>query len=398
MATLAAGLTLALAVLAPPPAIRPALAQGDEAGERAERERELARLRQQIAALEKRLAEQSGARTGLAAQLRQAELGLARLAQEIDTLRSRLDGYRRELAAQGERQRELDEELLGHRANLRRQLLAAHRVGRLQMLQLVLNQQDPGLVSRVLTYASYLNRARLQAIAGTRAAVRELEAVRARIEKARDGERRAHTALVAEREALQVRRAERGRLLASIEGELAQGNRRLERLRRDGEQLEELIRSLESLLADIPDNPLQAHPFRKLRGRLPWPAKGELAERYGAPRGVGDLRWRGILIAAREGNNVRAVHHGRVVFADWLPGLGLLAIVDHDDGYMSLYGYNQTLLKETGDWVGAGDIIATVGDSGGQRASGLYFEIRKNGKPVNPLRWITGRYSRAGAG
>ena len=150
----------------------------------------------------------------------------------------------------------------------------------------------------------------------------------------------------------------------------------LQGLNDDRQQLEQLLRSLSELLTDIAA-PLEQRPFPKLQGKLPWPAKGKVAVRFNTPRGLGALKWRGILIAAPMGNNVRAVHYGQVVFARWLPGFGLLLIVDHNDGYMSLYGYNEALHKEAGDWVVPGEIIATVGDSGGQSKSGLYFEIRK---------------------
>ena len=128
-------------------------------------------------------------------------------------------------------------------------------------------------------------------------------------------------------------------------------------------------------------------PFGKLKGKLPWPVVGKPSNRFGRYRNGTSLRWQGLTIPSTEGNRVEAIHSGRIVFADWLRGSGLLVIIDHGDGYMSLYAHNQSLLKEIGDWVNPGDTIATVGNSGGQQRSGLYFEIRHNGKPTDPKRW-----------
>src|SRR5690606_973826 len=134
-------------------------------------------------------------------------------------------------------------------------------------------------------------------------------------------------------------------------------------------------------------------PFPKLKGKLPWPVQGRLTGDYGEPRDGGPLKWNGVLVEAERGTPVRAIYHGRVVFAEWLAGLGLLLIVDHGDGFMSLYGHNDALLKEAGDWVAPGEPIAQVGDSGGQARVGLYFEIRRDGEPVNPHQWIAGSAS-----
>jgi len=128
-----------------------------------------------------------------------------------------------------------------------------------------------------------------------------------------------------------------------------------------------------------------------LSGRLTWPVAGRLIQDYGQPRGNGRLRWNGVLIAAPAGREVRAVYHGRVAYADWLPGLGLLVVVDHGDGYLSLYGHNESLLKSAGDWVAPGDVLATVGQSGGQATPALYFEIREGREPVDPGDWVTRR-------
>ena len=129
-------------------------------------------------------------------------------------------------------------------------------------------------------------------------------------------------------------------------------------------------------------------PFSEQRGHLAWPAAGPVVREFGQPRANGRLRWNGVLMEAPAGAAVRTIYNGRVIFSDWLPGMGLLLIVEHGEGYLSLYGHNQDLLKEVGDWVLPGEVIAHVGDTGGQASAGLYFEIRKDGNPVNPERWM----------
>ena len=138
---------------------------------------------------------------------------------------------------------------------------------------------------------------------------------------------------------------------------------------------------------DLPTEQGERKAFAGLRGKLKWPSRGRLANRYGSRRKEGKLKWQGVMIKAPEGTEVTAISHGRIAFSDWLRGFGLLTIIDHGDGYMSLYGGNQSLYKEVGDWVEAGDVIASVGNSGGHRETALYFEIRHNGKPTNPLKW-----------
>ena len=130
-------------------------------------------------------------------------------------------------------------------------------------------------------------------------------------------------------------------------------------------------------------------PFSTFKGKLTWPVAGEVLHDYGTSRGSGPLKWNGVVLAAPRGREVRAVYHGRVIFADWLAGMGLLVVVDHGENFMTLYGYNETVLKSPGDWVAPGDAIATVGDSGGQSQASLYFEVRQGTRPVNPRQWVS---------
>jgi septal ring factor EnvC (AmiA/AmiB activator) len=149
--------------------------------------------------------------------------------------------------------------------------------------------------------------------------------------------------------------------------------------------------SLGELLADIPNEPVEQQPFDQLKGKLPWPIKGSFSAQFGTVRNQSDLTWNGVIIDSAYNTPVRAISYGRVAFADWLQGYGFITIIDHNDGFMSLYGHNQELYKQAGDWVESGEVIATVGDSGGQNDSGLYFELRSQGKPIDPNQWCSSK-------
>jgi septal ring factor EnvC (AmiA/AmiB activator) len=189
---------------------------------------------------------------------------------------------------------------------------------------------------------------------------------------------------------LEVQRQNREQVLVQLNTQLDNQGGELKHLQTDEKQLQALVRSLQELLSDIPVEASQQKPFKALKGQLRWPARGQLVKRFGSLRGNSGLKWQGVLIEAPEGGQVRAVSKGRVAFADWMRGFGLLLIIDHGDGYMSLYGQNEALYKEVGEWVDSGEVVATLGASGGQTEAGLYFEIRHNGHPVNPLSWCAG--------
>ena len=185
---------------------------------------------------------------------------------------------------------------------------------------------------------------------------------------------------------MQRSQGQRRDVVARLTQELNDQSRQLDRLQSDERDLQTLITGLEEALADIPAEHPQQLAFVGLRGRLPWPASGRIVNRFGSPK-LGALVWDGVMISAPEGREVRAVHHGRVAFADWLRGFGLMLIVDHGDGYMTLYGHNQSLFKEAGDWVEVGEPVALVGSSGGREQAGVYFGIRYQGRAVDPAKW-----------
>lgn len=364
-------------------------APADRSVKRQAKEAELLQLRERIASLRGELNKVRTRYDGLREELRGVEQAVSRISDDLRGLDDRLAEQSRRLGALQKRRQDLEGSIAQQRRYLEQQIRAAYAMGRQEYLKILLNQEDPATLGRALTYYDYLNRARSERITALLDTVRQLEGVRRDIEAetTRLGQLREQQRL--RKVELERNQEARGELLAQMEQELNSKDRRLKGLLNDEKELESLILALAQALEDIPAEPGNHRPFAQMRGKLPWPARGRIVERFGSTR-LGSLQWQGVVIGAKEGLPVRAVSHGRVAFADWMRGYGYLLIIDHGGGYMSLYGHNQSLHKDVGDWVSAGDTIATIGSSGGNDRSGLYFEIRRDGKPQNPSRWCRG--------
>lgn len=271
-------------------------------------------------------------------------------------------------------------------AHISRQMVAAYKMGEQEYLKVLLNQEDPNEISRMLTLYDYLNEARAKQITEYNQTLTELAEVSRDIESTLDVLSADQLQLRDQQQDLIAARREKTLTLAALNRELAETGDTIDRLLRDREQLESLLVQLERSLAHLP-SPSDAMPFASLKGQMLLPVSGAISHRFGSRRSSGKMRWNGMVIQAEEGTPVTAIHYGRVVFSDWLRGFGLLMIISHGEGYMSLYGHNQVLYRETGDWVSTGETIARVGDSGGQQQTGLYFEIRVAGKPTDPQLW-----------
>jgi murein hydrolase activator len=350
-------------------------------------EQQLKQLRQRIDQVQQRIQAAQGQQSSLNTQLQTSEQRIGRLARRLRVLAGRLQRQEARLDQLRQQEAKQQQALRDQRKALRQQVRAAYAMGRQEQLKILLNQQDPALVSRVLVYYDYLNRERMRRMQRLRERLDELARTRADI--AHEHQRLVQLEQQRNREKLALEREQASRrdVIASLGREIDDQGQKLTRLRDDEKQLQSLLTSLREAMADMSAGPAAPHKtFRERRGKLHWPAKGRLRHRFGDPK-IGALRWDGVLIAAPEGEEVRAVHAGRVAFADWLRGFGLLLIVDHGDGYMSLYGHNQSLFKEVGDWVDVGEPVAVVGSTGGRQHSGVYFAIRHNGKAVNPARW-----------
>jgi septal ring factor EnvC (AmiA/AmiB activator) len=348
-------------------------------------EADLGRIRKEIADLQREIRRDTSRRDALAARLRDAEMSVAGARRKLDELRAAREASERR-RAELQREKAASEKVLEtERAALAAQVRAAFTIGREEQLKLLLNQQDPERVGRMLVYYGYFGRARAARIEKIRAEVERLATLETQLQEeterlaALEGDARD------ELRAVQGGRRDRSRVLSELDAKLKGRTASLAKLRREETTLEKLLADLRRVLSDFPVT--SGEPFEKLRGKLAAPVRGKLVGDFGQPRS-GNLTWNGVLLATERGSQVRAVYFGRVIYADWLPGLGLLTILEHSGGYLSLYGHNEQLFKSVGDWVAPGDVIATVGDSGGRSRPELYFEIRKGSKPLNPHQWI----------
>lgn len=355
--------------------------------EHKEKEAQLQALRKKMDALRSRLSLAEGSRRELEEQLRTSEVNIGRLATDLRDIQHRLREQEVTLRTLQKENQTLARDMNVQRRLLARQVHAAYVMGRQGQLKVLLNQEDPSTLERMLTYYGYFSRSRAEQIGLAKVRLARLQDLETTIREQTLALQRLRAQKVARKAEHEAQRQTRERVLAELRREIQAGDRTLERLSENEKQLEQLLQALREMFADIPGSLDGRRPFAKSKGQLPWPSRGEIRHGFGTSRRRGNLKWQGVVIAAGHGQPVQAIHRGRVAFADWLRGLGLLIIVDHGDGYMSLYGHNQSLLKETGDWVEAGDLLATVGKSGGRSEAGLYFEIRHKGAPVDPGRW-----------
>ncbi len=349
-----------------------------------EAEKELREVRERITELQRSARRDADRRDALSGQLRTAEEKVRDARERLGDVRKRLaasDAHLKELAADRAR----NENALGEqREALAAELRTAYMGGRQEQFKMLLSQDDPAEFGRMLVYYSYFGRARAGRIAEIQKIVAALEQATAE----QNAERERLAALEAESRqelsSVDAARDERSRALKSMNAQIRTRNDSITKLKREAAALEKLIADLRQAMRDLP--PTGGQAFEKVRGRLAWPVAGKLVARFGQARG-GGLKWNGVMIEANRGAEVRALYGGRVAYADWLPGMGLLLIIDHG-GYMSLYAHNEQIYKAAGDAVSGGEVIGTVGDSGGRSRPGLYLEIRRGAKPVDPVPWF----------
>ena len=342
-------------------------------------------MRAEIERITREVSQSQVERDRLARELRGAELSVGEARDAwLEVRRQRAEGAARRAQLATEKHTR-EQELADNRAALAGQMRAAYQIGRQEPLKLLLNQKDPALAGRMFAYYSYFGRARagqIKLIEDDVQRIAELETqLTAEDAKLAELESRQKAQLGT----LEAARERRTQVLATLEAQSHTRAQNLERLKSEQAGLEKLLRELRTAHARFPVEGNDA--FTRLRGKLSWPVTGSLVARFGDAR-AGGVRWDGVLVATERGTPVRAVCAGRVIYADWLPGLGLLAIVDHGDGYLSLYGHNDKLFKAVGEDVAAGDTLAAAGDSGGSSRPEVYFEIRKGGKPVDPRPWF----------
>lgn len=352
----------------------------------AEARAELEAVRQQIQQLQKQRQRDGEKLSQVERDLKDSEIAEQGARNALSTVQADLKTAQKANTTLLAQQRKQQSELTDMQADLASQMRLAYIQGQEQWLKLVLSQQDPGVMGRRLTWYEYLTRQRTALIGQVQKRLVDLQ----RIAEELKAEAKRLTALELNRTTalneVKAARAEREKAVTKLKKDVSSREAQLAALTKQAKELDKLVIELASVLPDMPRLP--AGPFANQKGKLSWPVKGRVLKGYGELRSSGQLRWNGVLIAAPSGNNVRAFFHGRVIYADWLQGMGLLMIVEHGDGYLSLYGHNQELLHGVGSWVQPNEVIARVGDSGGQAEPAAYFELRKAGQPISPAPWI----------
>ncbi len=325
----------------------------------------------------------------LARNLRTAELAVASAQSDLDALRSQEAAHGAQRTQLSEERERISASLVRERDSLATQLQVAYQIGRHEPMQLLLNQRDPAAVARMFTWYGYFGRARAAQIEGIAQQVKRIDELDAALAEQEKALAQLHLAKQERLAQLQTGRSQRQSALSNLQLEARSRQASLTRLRAQQADLEHLLRELARAVP--PSAPIdEGSGFGRLRGRLDWPVAGRIVASYGEARASG-VDWDGMVVSTERAAPVHAVAAGRVIYADWLPGLGLLTIVDHGSGYLSLYGYNDQLRRSAGESVAAGDVIASAGDSGGRPEPQLYFEIRRGGKPIDPRPWFRQR-------
>ncbi|TLP58149.1 MULTISPECIES: murein hydrolase activator EnvC family protein [Pseudomonas] len=419
------------------------LAPAFAADERAQTQQQLDATRQDIAELKKMLGKLQEEKSGVQKDLKTTETDIGNLEKQVEVLQQELKKTEGELERLDHEKKKLQSARVEQQRLIAIQARAAYQNnGREEYLKLLLNQQNPEKFARTLTYYDYLSKARTEQLRTFNETLRQLANVEQDIGQQQTQLLTQRADLDSRRQALEAERAKRQQVLAKLNSDLQARDQKLQAREQDQAELAQVLKTIEETLArqareaeqarqrallakqeeeqrrkaqalaaardDAPEEaPKKARStlgpvvssdgasyggaFSAARGKLPWPVNGRLLARFGDARGSdARAKWDGVMISASAGTQVHAVHGGRVVFADWLRGAGLLVILDHGNGYLSLYGHNQSLLKRAGDVVKAGEAISTVGDSGGQDSAGLYFAIRQQGRPTDPAQWCRG--------
>lgn len=365
----------------------------------ASQQEELENLRKRIGAMQRELDKTSESRSEAADALRESERAISDSNRALAELADRQRNADRRLSELQAQEQRLSGNLESQQSMLGKLLYQQYLGGRQEYLKLLLNNQDPNQAARDLQYYQYIARGRATWLASLRQDLAELNVVSLAVRDQRTALESLRAEQAAQKKTLEKEQRARQQVLGKLSQQLRQQRREISRLQRDENRLAQLVDKLTRMLAqpksnslfrndNLPDSRFDGKPFDQLRGKLAFPVKGEITNRFGTPRPDSTVLWKGLFLRASSGQAVKAIAAGRVVFADWLRGFGNLLIVDHGKGYMSLYGNNETLYKRVGDVLHGGDTVAAVGNSGGNEDSGLYFELRHQSKPLDPMKWL----------
>jgi len=347
-----------------------------------EAKQQIQALQQDLKKLNAWLKDTKSQRSDVEKELEGKEKAIQGLLNKIQNLKDSLKKGEKQLGQLKQQQQTLQLSIQKQNEQIAAQLRAVYRSGKQEGIKLLLNGSDTATSMRLLQYNRYFSTARQSLINGYANEVNDLNLVEKSLRQKRAQQAQEEASLIEQRNQLSQEKTARRALLAKLDKDLAKGNQRSQRLAKNQQDLKEMLKRLEEALADV-KLPDQDVPFSSQKGKLVSP----LRKLVRLPTD-GKVNLGGVTLEAKEGTQVHAIFNGRVVFADWLRGFGFLMIIDHGDGYMSLYGYNQSLLKEVGEWVNSNDVVATVGSSGGRSDAALFFAIRHNGAPLTPLSWV----------
>jgi septal ring factor EnvC (AmiA/AmiB activator) len=348
---------------------------------------DLAKLQKDISLLKSSLEEYKGKRAQFQKALKRSELAIGQIGRKISAIKGQVARQEKLLNSLKQRQQQLQQDSTQQQELIAQQIRIAYQLGRQKKIKVILNQEDPATVNRAITYLDYFNKARISLMTEFAATITELNSLEPTIIEEKSRLENSQLDLDKQYASLEQERSVRENAIAALNATITTKGAQLSDAEKERTRLEKLLKAVEEAVANL-KLPADYKDFAKRKGQMKWPVLGRISNSFGTPRTKGGMRWQGVTLKAKSGNNVRAIHHGRVVFADWFGSSGLLIIVDHGEDYMSLYAHNESLLRETGDWVRAGEPLATVGVSGGQMEPALYFEIRHNGKAINPKYWI----------
>ncbi len=365
----------------------------------ASQQQELDNLRQRITTMQSEVARTSESKTEAADALRESERAISDSNRKIAELAEQQRAADFKLNELQTQQQQLKQHLSWQQTLLSKLLYQQYLGGKHEYLRLMLDNQDPSKVARDLQYFRYIARNRAAWLAGLRNDLNALNVVSDKVHEQSETLAKFRAEQADQKEKLKQVQHEKLQVLSQISRQLAQQRHEISRLQHDENRLAQLVSKIAEMLAkpksksmfrndNIPDSRFDGKPFEQLQGKLVLPVKGDITNHFGTARPDSTVLWKGLFIKTASGQPVKAVAAGRVVFADWLRGFGNLIIVDHGNAYMSLYGNNETLYKQVGDELRGGDTIATVGNSGGNSDSGLYFELRHESRPLDPAKWL----------
>ena len=365
----------------------------------ASQQEELENLRSRITEMQRDMDKTSESKAEAADALRESERAISDVNRKLAALSTEQRIADNKLNILQSQQQQLSTSMAGQQVLLGRLLYQQYLGGQQEYAKLLLSNQDPNQVARDVQYYRYIARNRANWLNTMRANMRKINALSESTREQRSQLATLQAEQKTQQQSLQQRQQQRQQMLKKISLQLRSQRREIHRLQRDENRLAQLVEQITKMLAQpksksifrndkLPDDRYDGRPFDNLKGKLAIPVRGDITNRFGDTRPDSTVQWKGIFVRAATGQPVKAIAAGRVVFADWLRGFGNLLIIDHGKGYMSLYGDNETLYKQVGDELRGGDTIATVGNSGGNEDSGLYFELRLQSKPLDPLKWL----------